>query len=416
MMSASATPTRPVIRPRAGRLVASLAGLTLSMAACGGSGSTSTTSTPTSGAPKTTQDPVAAAEARVATAQEDLTSAEDAVTSAGQQLCGEATGYVTALDRYGKLFTDGEATVGDVKTGGADLAAPRESVASAADALSSAQGDVANAQQELADAQAALADAKATASSVPTSSTTPASTTTTTLVPAGTIARVQQAEDDLATAAEGITDATPLREATAEYNSAALALEIAWLRLLSDAGCFSDDQQARAEAKVADYTVALQTQLQQAGYYTTSIDGIYGPQTVDAVKQLQTESGLPATGFVDQATQRALDDKLAALGEHAADRVLTQTAALQTILTLAGYWTGPIDGMWSPQLTDALKAFQTALGVEPTGAVDAATLAAFQQALTTVTLVPTTTTTAPATTAPTTRPQTTTTPLPDTTG
>lgn len=396
-------PAERLARPRPGRFAAVFIGLALCTAACGDSGSTTTTSTPTSGT-TTTEDPVAAAEARLATAQDGVTTAQEALTTAGQQLCGEAKDYVTALDRYGKLFTDGQATVGDVKTSGADLVEPRASVSSAADAVSAAQGDLANAQSELADAQAALADAKATASSVPTSSTTPASTTTTTLVPAATIARVQQAEADFATAAKGITDATPLREATAEYNAAALALEVAWLRLLSDAGCFPDDQQAQAEAKVADYTVALQTQLQQAGYYKASIDGIYGPQTVDAVKQLQTESGLPVTGFVDQATQRALDDKLAALGQQVANRALTQTAALQTVLTLTGYWTGPIDGTWSPQLTDALKAFQTALGVEPTGAVDAATLAAFQQALATITLAPTTTTTAPATTAPTTRP------------
>ena len=183
------------------------------------------------------------------------------------------------------------------------LVAPRESVSSAASAISTAQSDVASAEQELAAAQVALADARATASSLPTSSATLPSTTTTTLVPAGTITRVQQAEADLATASEGITDATPLAEATAEYNSAAFALEIAWLRLLADAGCLTDDQQVEAVTRVSDYTVALQTPLQQAGYYTGEIDGIYGPLTVEAVKQLQTENDLPATGFV--ASDRA---------------------------------------------------------------------------------------------------------------
>ena len=54
---------------------------------------------------------------------------------------------------------------------------------------------------------------------------------------------------------------------------------------------------------------------------------------------------------------------------------------LQTILTLVGFWDGPIDGVWTDELTQALMDFQTALGVEPTGVVDAATIAAFQQAL-----------------------------------
>lgn len=379
--------------------VAALVGVVLLSAACSSSDETSPTGATS---PPGTQDPVAAAEARVTAAETSLTSAEDDLTSARQQFCSDATDYITALDRYGKLFTTAEATVGDVETAGADLAAPRESVSLAASSLSEAQNDVASAEQELAEAQLGLAEAGAVASSVPVSATAPPSTTTTTIVPPGTITRVQQAEADLAATAEGITDATPLTEATAEYNSAAFALQVAWLRLFADAGCLADEQQAAAVAHVTDYTVALQTQLRQAGYYEGEIDGIYGPQTVDAVKQLQTDNGLRPTGYVDAATQRALDDKVAELGQQAAELALTQTAALQTVLTLTGHWTGPIDGNWTDELTDALKAFQTALGVEPTGAVDVATMAAFQAALSTLkdaTTAPSTTV-SPTTTEP----------------
>ena len=84
------------------------------------------------------------------------------------------------------------------------LVAPHESrFRRAPRAISTAQSDVASAEQELAAAQVTLADARATASSLPTSSATLPSTTTTTLVPAGTITRVQQAEADLATASGG---------------------------------------------------------------------------------------------------------------------------------------------------------------------------------------------------------------------
>ena len=216
---------------------------------------------------------------------------------------------------------------------------------------------------------------------MPISSTTPESTTTTTLVPPATIERVQQAEDDLADAGEGITAETPLTEATAEYNSAAFALQIAWLRLFYDAGCFSDEQQAEAVEQVTAYTTALQTELQQVGYYEGPIDGIYGPATVDAVKRLQADSDLTETGFVDRATAEALDALLADLELQAAAANLTHTASVQTVLTLTGFWEGPVDGVWTDELTAALQEFQTALGVEPTGVVDAATLAAFQQAL-----------------------------------
>jgi peptidoglycan hydrolase-like protein with peptidoglycan-binding domain len=78
---------------------------------------------------------------------------------------------------------------------------------------------------------------------------------------------------------------------------------------------------------------------------------------------------------------------------------MTRTASVQTVLTLTGFWTGPIDGEWTDELTAALQAFQTELGVEPTGVVDAATLAAFELALAELERLATaTTTTAPSTT------------------
>jgi uncharacterized surface protein with fasciclin (FAS1) repeats len=357
-------------------LVGALAAVALLASACSsddeGSGTTEVTAS---------EDPVAAAEERVAAAESGVTAAEDALKASGTQFCSDATDYVEILDRYGKLFTDDAATVGDVNTLGADLVEPRETVAASVQSVFDSRDALAAAEQELVDAQAALAEAIAVASSVATSSTTPGTTTTTTLVPAATVDRVQQGEDELAEAGEGITDVTPLAEATAEYNSAAFALQIAWMKLLSDAGCLSDEQQADAVAQVTAYTTTLQTELQLIGYYDGEIDGIYGPQVVEAVKQLQKDSGLPETGFVDMATANALDAKLAEAGQQAATAEATKTASVQTALTLTGFWTGPIDGQWTDELTAALQAFQTALGVPATGEVDAATLAAFQQAL-----------------------------------
>jgi hypothetical protein len=121
-----------------------------------------------------------------------------------------------------KLFTDDAATVGDIQVLGADLVEPREAVAVSVNDVAEATTALAVAGQELADAQAALGLAIATASSLPSPSTTPESTTTTTLVAPATIERVEQAEDDLARTAEGITAATPLDDATSEYNAAAL--------------------------------------------------------------------------------------------------------------------------------------------------------------------------------------------------
>ena len=254
--------------------MAALVAVALMASACSDDDDVSTTEAP---ATSEAEDPVAAAEARVEEAESGVTDSQEALEAAGEQFCVDAEGYLEVLDRYGKLFTDDAATVGDIQTLGADLVEPRETVASSVNEVEEAKTALAAAGQELADAQAALVEAIATASSVPTSSTTPATTTTTTLVPPATIERVQQAEDDLAQTGEGITAATPLAEATAEYNSAAFALQIAWLRLFYDAGCLTDEQQAEAVEQVTAYTTTLQTELQQVGYYDGPIDGIYGP-------------------------------------------------------------------------------------------------------------------------------------------
>ena len=312
-----------------------------------------------------------AAQARMADAEAGVKGAEGALTSAHQNFCVTAKDYVETLDRYGRLFTDRSATVGDVQTLGADLVEPRDEVVTSVDAVETAKSDLAAAQQELIDAQAALDVAVAATSSVPASAITETTVTTTTLVPAATIERVQLAEQDLARTARGINADTPLAQAGAAYNSSALALQIAWLNLLNEAGCLSEQRQADALVQLAAYTTALQADLTRAGYDPGPIDGIYGPQTVAAVEQLQKDSGLRVTGFVDEATARALSDKLGAVGQAEATQTVTQTAALQTALKVAGYWDGPIDGQWTDALTQALVALQTTLGVEPTGQVDA---------------------------------------------
>src|SRR4029079_11139745 len=118
-----------------------------------------------------------------------------------------------------------------------------------------------------------------------------------------------------------------------------------------------------------------------AGYYDGEVDGIYGPATVESVETLQEAHGLPSTGTVDRATAAALQDDLEAQGVAAAQQEVAATAAVQQTLKLAGYWDGPVDGLWTPALTEALKSFQTALGVEPSGTVDAATVAALEKAI-----------------------------------
>ena len=362
--------------------------LLLSAAACGGDGDGDV-------------DPVEAAQARVRAAESAVADADAAFEESSAAFCEDAEQYIEAVDRYGKLFSEAPTTVGDVTTAADDLAEPRRSVESSAEDVGTAREDVAEANQELVDATAALATAQ--------SSTTVEATTTTAPPPPdpATVDRVKAAEDDLAAAADGISDDTPLVDATASLNAAAFALEVAWLRLFAEAGCLTSEQQAEAVTAVADYTAALQGQLQVAGFYDGEIDGVYGPSTVAAVEALQTDAGLPVTGFVDEATALALSDAVSGVSGAAANEAVVHTAAVQSALKLAGYWPGAVDGEWTPELTEAVKALQTDLGVEPTGEVDTATLRALEQAIEDATepdATTTTTTEAPDETTTTTTP------------
>ena len=321
--------------------------------------------------------PVDRAQAQVTAKEKAVKDAKAAQTAASAKFCQSSKTYIMAVDRYGDVLNQTAPTVGDVTDAGKDLVKPRATAFDSAEAAAAAQQELARAEKELAEAQAALDRAKAG----PSASAAPAATpvpTSTALVQTATVDRVKQAESEFSAAEESITDKTTLADASQQFNSAAVALEFAWLRLFAEAGCLSDQQ---AQATVSTYVTALQQNLTAAGYYSGAVDGVYGPQTVAAVEDLQKASGLPVTGAVDKATAAALDAKLQALGGAAAKQSTASTAAVQQSLKLVGFWDGPVDGVWTPALTEALMAFQSKLGVEPTGEVDAATVSAFERAL-----------------------------------
>ena len=348
------------------------------------------------------------AQKKVDSATKALTSAQATYDSSRKEFCTDAKGYVAALDRYSRLFTDEAATVGDVQELGADLTRPQQNAAESAEAAVDAHNDVVAAQDALTKAQADLAAAQA---GTPTSEPPSTTSTTTTLLPAATVDRVTAAQASLSSVIANVSASTPLVSAGQQVNASAFALQIAWLRVLAEAGCLTDQQEVEAQAAVVGFTAALQTALQMLGMYSGEVDGIYGTETVTAVAAFQTANGLPATGYVDRSTAAALQAAIAAKGGAAALQAVATTSAVQTTLKLAGYWTGAVDGQWTQALTDALKQFQTALGVAATGMVDNATMEALRNAIAnaeadrSTTTVVNPTTSLPA--APTTEPPTT---------
>ena len=321
-----------------------------------------------------------AAQAKVTSKEKALTEAEAAAKAAAAEFCTASTTYVTAIDRYGDVLNATAPTVGDVKEAGSDLAQPGEDAQKAAGAVADTRKGVDTAEQELADAQAALVTAQASASGT-TPSAAPSSKSPSPSPTPASVTRVQEAQTELAAAQAGIADQTPLAQAAEQFNAAAVALEMAWLQLIGDSGCLSDAQQDKAAKTVGTYTTTLQQALADAGYYEAEVDGVYGPKTVAAVEALQKANGLPQTGTLDKATEKALRSELAAKGGAAAQEETASTAAVQQTLKLAGYWDGPVDGQWTDALTAALEELQKDLGVKVTGTVDAATIAALEKAI-----------------------------------
>lgn len=317
----------------------------------------------------------------------ERTTTTQSVEAATAAFCTDARTYIQVLSDVSDGVTAGETTVGDLK--GATEEAKR-----AADAADASKDDLIAALE-------AAAEGDADTGGDP-------STTSTTLVAAEVAEAHLQALTEAQTAATDaigqISDDTLLSDASATVRDAAFTLQVAWISLYSDAGCLTDD--APGAQALHDYVVGLQTDLAAIGLYTGPIDGIYSPETIAAVKALQERAGLTQTGYLDPASQLALQAELAKASKSESLAV----AAIQGALRSAGFYDGPVDGVWSPALEEALAAYQADQEATEDSTLDPLTLLLLLQlkaqaeadASTTTTEVTTTTTEAPTTAAPTT--------------
>ncbi|MGD1897154.1 MAG: peptidoglycan-binding protein [Phormidesmis sp.] len=103
-----------------------------------------------------------------------------------------------------------------------------------------------------------------------------------------------------------------------------------------------------------------------------TVDGVFGPKTLMAVKYLQCVGGFPVSGRVDEATWQFGADGVLGLPELSIGTRRTSVAAVQRSVLAAGI---PItvDGYFGVKTSKAIAAYQQRLGLELTGTVDAAT-------------------------------------------
>jgi peptidoglycan hydrolase-like protein with peptidoglycan-binding domain len=118
---------------------------------------------------------------------------------------------------------------------------------------------------------------------------------------------------------------------------------------------------------------AVQTRLQELGYFNANATGYFGPITQGAVIRFQKAQNLPADGRVGTQTQAALQNRTATnTAPTGIWRRGSQGEAVRLIqeqLGVAGFYNGAADGVFDSETENAVKAFQQANNLAVDGVV-----------------------------------------------
>jgi peptidoglycan hydrolase-like protein with peptidoglycan-binding domain len=119
--------------------------------------------------------------------------------------------------------------------------------------------------------------------------------------------------------------------------------------------------------------IRAQRQLKALGFDPGTTDGDVGPQTEAAVREYQRAYRLPTTGMLDEVTLRSL---VAEPPETSPAPLSNREVVLQAQrqLKALGFNPGTIDGNIGPQTQAAVREYQRAYRLPPTGTLDEATV------------------------------------------
>lgn len=129
----------------------------------------------------------------------------------------------------------------------------------------------------------------------------------------------------------------------------------------------------------------IQTKLKNWGYYSGSVDGVFGTQTKNAVKLFQQRNGLEVDGIAGLQTLRAMGiaTSSSSSGSNKVSSIPIKYGArgndvstIQSKLRNWGYYTGSVDGIFGSGTLQAVKAFQRKNGLTADGIVGTQTLKA----------------------------------------
>jgi peptidoglycan hydrolase-like protein with peptidoglycan-binding domain len=139
----------------------------------------------------------------------------------------------------------------------------------------------------------------------------------------------------------------------------------------------AETETTASETPAGPAVAELQQVMTTLGYYSGSIDGIYGDATTEGVKAMQEDLGVTVDGIYGPQTHAALGDEAASI-----------VTEVQTVLTEYGYYDGEIDGSYGPETQAAVKELQQDLGVTVDGRLGPETVNAFNEAVANGTISP----------------------------
>lgn len=115
----------------------------------------------------------------------------------------------------------------------------------------------------------------------------------------------------------------------------------------------------------------LQARLQALGYYNGSVSGFYDMDTVAAVRQLQNDLGVHASGTVESELEQIIYSDDVPMSTEMVELVEGQSGPVvrkfQTALNKLGFYEDEIDSVYDLGVIESVKAFQKACGSEPDG-------------------------------------------------
>lgn len=130
----------------------------------------------------------------------------------------------------------------------------------------------------------------------------------------------------------------------------------------------------------------VQQRLRALGFYTGSIDGIWGRRTQAALARFQEVHRLQVTGQLNPATVTAMgltpDSLLAGNQGSSRPPAAAQPLAPNVVRTVQerlrrqGFYSGAIDGIWGPNTAAAVEHFQQVRGLQATGQLNPTTITA----------------------------------------